>query len=401
MSLSSSTEKSSHRPASPAPMPWSPTSATQEILTSDHVLGSESDLPNSPGLMQRKGFEMQVFNDEQREVAHSEPTFRLSTSTLSPMQILFSRIEANDRGFIRQLLAKRSEQEKLGISPDAIDPESGRTPLTAALALGHLDLVVDLLTLGADAEKGDGQGRKPVTVAGNNLMAVMVLQFINLWRACGEPEEGDSEAGKHYQQLHTRIDPATGHTMLTWSICRHHDELTARLVRSSPDFRICNRHGFTALEAAITTGSVGSVATLLDAWPSLATKQHLEFFIKMVRRSVKKNRPMVLAQLLSFFRRRHDDQISKLEENSFHRLPSDASTQKEIYQSVLGIQSAKQPTIEKIMHQTRDDFLLTEDESRLLGLGKILAFAKQKELKKIVEIIHAHAKLPADAQAST
>lgn len=401
MSLSSSTEKPSYHPASPDPYPWSPTSATQEILTSDTVRGSESDLPDLPELKQKQGFEVQVFNDERLEVAHSEPVVRLSTSTPSPMQILFSCIKKNDRRFVQQLPVAASKQAKLGISPDAVDPESGRTPLTAALALGHLDLVVDLLMLGADAEKKDGQGRQPVAVAGNDSMAVMLLQFITLWRACGKPEEADSETGKTYQRLHTQIDPANGLTLLTWSICRHHDELTERLVNSGADFRICNGHGITALEVAITSGSVASVANLLDAWPALATEQHLKYFMNMVRRSVEKNRPMVLAQLLSFFRRRNDDRGGGPEENSFRQFPSDASTQKELYQSVLAIPSAKQPTIEKMMRRTPDHFLLTEEESRVLRLNKLAAFAKQREWNKIVEIIHAHAKLPADDQAST
>lgn len=391
-------------PVSPNPIPWSPTSATQALSNPGSFPASASDpaspQQNPPQMVPGHAFEVQVFNGGSPVISHSNPVLALSGSSLSPMKRLFLRIDANDREFVRQLPALRSKQMKREILLDEPDPASGSTPLTAALIRGHLDLAADLLLLGADPQLADARERVPVELAGTDSMGVMVLQFMSLQKMHGVPHMTGSKADRDYQQLLTKIDPYTGHTLLSWAISRRHHRLVERLLECGPDFRVYNRSVRTALEEACASGSLEAVALLLDAWPTLVSDMNRRYLADAIRVAAESNRPMVLAQLLSFFRTefrlRKVDKDTDLDESPWDQCSSDASTQNEVYRSFLGISSEKQATIEKIMRRTHDNFLLTEDESRLLGLNEILAFAKGKGLQKIVEIVHAHARLPAD-----
>ena len=108
---------------------------------------------------------------------------------------------------------------------------------------------------------------------------------------------------------------------------------------------------------------------------------------------------MVLAKLLSFFRDEYRFQQSSVSEsvddNPVNSVVPDPLTQKDVYSSFLG----SKPdfwNLTTLMYRTNDNFLLTEEESRLLKLNEIVAFAQQEGLQKIIEIIRAHAKLPDD-----
>lgn len=405
MNSSSSTEK--FRPPNPNAaelVMWSPTSATQGLSNPGSFPASESN-PASPRqkppqMVPGHAFEVQVFNGASSVISHSNPVLAVSDSSLPPMKRLFLRIDANDREFVRQLPALRSKQMKLGIFLDEPDPVSGRTPLTAALLRGHLDLAADLLLLGADPQLADARERVPVEIAGKDSMGAMVLQFMSLQQMHGVPHITGSKAERDFQQLLTKIDSHTGHTLLTWAISRRHHELVEQLLEGGPDFRVYNRFVRTALEEACASGSLEVVVLLLDAWPTLVSNMNRRYLTDAIRVAAESNRPMVLAQLLSFFRTefrlRKVDQDKELDENPLDKCSSDRSTQNEVYRSFLGVSPEKQPTIEKIMRRTHDNFLLTADESRLLRLNEIVAFAKEKRLQKIVEIIHAHARLPVD-----
>lgn len=389
---------------SPNPLLRSPTSATQGLSNPGSFPASESNPAsppqNPPQMVAGHAFEVQVFNGGSPVISHSNPVLAVSDSSLSPMKRLFLRIDANDREFVQQLPILRSKQMKLGIFLDEPDPASGSTPLTAALMRGHLDLAADLLLLDADPQLADAKERVPVELAGADSMGAMVLQFMSLQKMHGLPHMTGSKADRDYQQLLTKIDPHTGHTLLTWAISRRHQPLVERLIESGPDFRVYNRFVRTALEEACVSGSLWVVTLLLDAWPTLVSDMNRRYLTDAMRVAAESHRPMVLAQLLAFFRTefrlRKVDQDQDLDENPLDQCSSDASTQNDVYRSFLGSSPEKQATIEKIMRRTHDNFLLTEDESRLLGLNGIVAFAKEKELQKIVEIIRAHAKLPAD-----
>ncbi len=405
MSLSGSTEKSFHPSASPAPLPWSPTSATQGLSNPGSFPPSESTVapPRAKSAQVGPGqaFETTLFDSDMPIDSHSDPVLVAPNTSLSPMKQLLMRIDANDRQYVRQLPSHPADQLKIGIDLNAPDYASGRTPLTAALLKGHLDIAVDLLVLGADTQRRDAEERAPCELVACASMGAMVLQFVSLRKAHGAPSKTGSRVGKHYQELLTAIDPRTGHTLLTWAISRRHQTLVEWLLRSGPDFRIYNRFVRTALEEACVSGSLEVVSLLLDAWPDLVSDLNRRYLVDAIRTAAESNRPMAVAHLLSFFRQKHNAQGSESDKASSSRSSPDALAQKDLYQSFLGIRSAKQPTIEKIMHRTHDDFLLTEDESRLLELDKIVAFANQQKLTKVVEIIHAHAKLPADDSAST
>lgn len=405
MDSSGSTDSIRHPiPVPPNPMPWSPTSATQGLSNPGSFPASESNpaspRQNPPKMLPGHAFEVQVFDGSSPVTSHSNPVFAVGDSSLSPMKRFFLRIDANDREFVRQLPILRSKQMKLGIFLDEPDPASGSTPLTAALMRGHLDLAADLLLLGADPQLADAKERVPVELAGTDSMGAMLLQFMSLQEMHGIPHRTGSKAERDYQQLLARIDPHTGHTLLTWAISRRHQLLVERLLECGPEFRVYNRFVRTALEEACASGSLAAVALLLDAWPTLVSDMNRRYLTDAIRVAAESNRPMVLAQLLSFFRTefrlRQVDQDNEPDENPWDQCSSDASTQNEVYRSFLGSRPAKQATIEKIMRQTHDNFLLTEGESRLLGLSGIAAFAEKKGLQKIVEIVHAHARLPAD-----
>ncbi len=347
-----------------------------------------------------QGFEVRTFNIGSAIVEHTEPVLAVSDSHLPPMERLFSRIAKNDRPFVQQLPVTRKEQKKLGIFLDQADPASGRTPLTAALVRGHLDLAVDLLMRGASPSMVDSIGRSPEAIAGADTMATMVLRFMILYSEQSTPRSSASVVNKDLQKLLTQIDRDTGQTLLTWAIGQRHQKLVESLVSSGADLRVSNRFGRAAVEEACVSGSLTTLSYLLSAWPTLASDLNREYLIAAICAAALANRPMALAQLLSFFRaefrlRRESDADSE-DLHPLDPISSDPLTQQDVYRSFLGAQAAHTASLDVMMRRAHDNFLLTEKESQLLELDGVVAFSREKKLMKIVEIIHAHAKLPAE-----
>ncbi len=411
MDLSRSTETSRDLfPLPSDPHPWSPTSATQGLSNPGSFPASESKEPlspmsKSPAVVPGSAFEVQVFNDSSQLASqinaqidsHSEPVFVVADAWMPPMQRLFSRIHKNDREFIQQLPALRAKQMKRGIHLNDADPVSGNTPLTAALKQGHLGLAVDLLMLGADPTRVDSNGRMPVAVAGADSMGSMVLHFMTVCKDRGTQCLTESEADEALEELLDKIDDHTGHSLLTWAISQCHDRLVERLLKRGADLALRNRFGLNALEQACTTGSLATVSRLLDSWPKLVSDSQRHYLVDAIWVAAKANRPMVIAELLSFFRfefrSQQVDPNEAWDESPLDRITSKASTQRDAYAWFLGAQPEKQPTLENILRRTHDNFLLTTEESRCLGLNQTIAFAQQNGLQKIIDIIHAHAKL--------
>lgn len=434
MDSTSSTDKNPHPFVPAAPFALSPTSVTQGLSNPGSFPATESDSNSapskSPRMLSGHAFEVRTFTGDAEILTYSQPVIVLSDAHLSPMERLFSRIQKNDREFVQKLPLRLDEREALGIFLDKPDPVSGYTPLTFALSRGHLEVAIDLLILGAHPKRVDGNGRKPEAAFGTGSMGSMVVQFMILWNRYGKPRTLNSDEWRKYKPVLTKIDVHTGHTLTTWAVSRCHDALLERLMNTEPDFRVRNRFGRNVLEEACVSGSLSAVSRVLEAWPALASRFSRQFLIDAIRIAAEKNRPMVVAQLLSFFRtayrQQEGDPTGEWEENVWEQARSEASadqgaglkcqaicsgnqqlqeanltrtresTQEDAYRLFLGSPPEKQPTLEKIMYRTHDNFLLTEEESHLLDLKEIVVLAKKKQLKKVVEIIHAHAKLPAD-----
>lgn len=412
MDSSSSTDRALYPPLNSPPVylhspsfPASPTSATQGLSHPGSFPASETQGPGSPKakppqLMQKSSFEVQLFNAESVITQHSNPVTSTSEAWLSPMEELFKRIEAGDRKSVQQLPAGSAKQKKIGIFIDEANVKSGRTLLTAALIRGHLDIVVDLLMLGADPRVADRHGRAPKEIAGATSMADIVLQFMIIWRKHGEPGKLGSATDRKYQDLLAKIDLGTGHNLLTWAISQDHAKLVALLIDSGADFRVCNRFGRSALAEACASGRLAIVSAILDRWPTLASDLNRHYLIAALRSAAEANRPMVLAQLLAFFRDecrlQHFDESDAPDENPLDIITSNPQNQQDSYFFILGSKPRSSATFEEMKRRTTDNWRLTPEESRLLELPKILAYAENHDLTKIVDIIHAHARLPDD-----
>jgi hypothetical protein len=225
----------------------------------------------------------------------------------------------------------------------------------------------------------------------------MVEEFMSLWKKKGKPNSAKSPVAKKYHTMLTKINHDTGHTLLTWAVSHNKCELVSLLAKCGADIRVCNRFGRTALEEACLYGELESVSLLLDIWPELSTDAYRDYFIAAIKSAAKVDRPMVLAQLLTFFRDEYrflQCPVSNDEENNpFNPVSSDPLTQQDVYRTFFG-GKADSWNLATLMHRTNDNFLLTEEESRMLKLNEIVVFAQQKGVQKIVDIIHAHAKLP-------
>ena len=388
MHSSSSSEHISHQPN----VSWvtvSPVSATQALST---------NLQSLPLMVPGQAFEMWTFNVDETPVAHGEPVLTSRHSLLPTMQSFFVRIGKNDREFLQQLPAGAKQQKKLGIYLDQCDPETGCTPLTAALTRGHLDLAVDLMSLGASPTTKDLFGRMPEAVPVADGMAAMVMHFMVLHEGQDGPRSTAPTADQTLRKLLTKIDVVTGHTLLTWAISRRHDHLVGLLIDSGADFRVANRFGRTALEEACSSGSTATVSRLLESWAELGLEKTLEHLVSAMLCAVTADRPMVLAQLMSFFRDEFRIQRLNLTEdaddNPLDPVSSNALVEKAAFATFLGSPQSSIASLATLMDRTTDHFMLTEEESSLLRLNEIVAIAKQKQQQKIIEIIHAHAKLP-------
>lgn len=313
-----------------------------------------------------QGFEVRTFNIGSSIIEHTPPVLAASDSHLPPMERLFSRIAKNDRPFVQQLPVTRKEQKKLGIFLDQADPASGRTPLTAALIRGHLDLAVDLLMRGADSSIVDSIGRSPEAIAGADTMATMVLRFMVLYDNQSTPRSSASLVDKDLQKLLTQIDRDTGQTLLTWAVGQRHEQFVEQLVSSGADLRVCNRFGRAPLEEACMSGSLTTLSYLLEAWPTLASDLNRDYLIAAIRAAAVADRPMALAQMLSFFREefrlRQEGDADSEDLNPMDPISSRQLTQQDVYRSFLGAQSESCASMDMMMRRTHDKFLLTERE---------------------------------------
>ncbi len=387
----------------------SPTSAEQKLSNPDGAPApkSNSAVP-TPVVKSLKGFETQTFNIANSYLSHNSPILKNADGRSAPMQKFFERIEKNDRQYVQQLPSAYREREHLGIFIDHCHVTTGLTPLTAALQHGHIDLAVDLLLLGADPSVVDRNGRSPQQIASRDDMASMVIQFFQLSESLIDASSSgtSSKPGvkKDLNKLLIKIDIKTCHTLLTWSISKHHDELVEQLIDSGADIRVANRFCRDALEEACVSGSIATVCLLLDTLIRQELELELAQLIACMLRATNANRPMVLARLLSFFRDefrlRKIDAPEVLEENPLNPIVSIPSTQQDAYRWFLISEPVPPASLDTLMHRTSNNFVLTKEESQQLRLNEIVAFAKDRGLNKIVEIIHAHARLPEDTSGS-
>ena len=398
---------SSHLPSA---SPISPTSRTQSLLSPGTFSASESPAVDSPTLKPPvmtprvvpsttlgHAFELKTFNIQEDVNVHSEPKVMPRELVGSPMEKLFQKIKQNDRIFIQQLprnLFGQAKQEFF-IDKASSSADGGYTPLTLALTLGHLDLAVDLLLIGASTNVADAQKRQPLRIVPNDSMAKMIITFMVL--ETNEAKSRTSKSNHHgeYKKLLTQIDPASGYTLLTWAIRHRHPELVRKLINAGADFRVYNRSGRAAFEEACAFGCMETLSLLLDAWPEVVLDQYREHLIAGIESAIRTNRRMVVAELLSFFRTefrylyKSASTISRYDKEP--KVPSNPVVEEEAFRLFLGAKPERKTSVAHLMKQTSDTFLLTTEESRLLQLNKMTALAQKRSLPEIVEIIHAHA----------
>ena len=398
---------SSHLPSA---SPISPTSRTQSLLSPGSFPASESPVVDSPTLKTPvmtprevpsttlgHAFELTLFSTQEDTCIHSEPKVKATKLVCSPMEKLFQKIKQNDRIFIQKLPPDRLEQTEQGFFIDQASSSTlgGFTPLTLALTLGHLDLAVDLLLIGASTNVADAQKRQPLRIVANDSMAKMIITFMVL--EANESKSSSTNSNQHgeYQKLLTQIDPQSGHTLLTWAIRYRHPKLVEKLINAGADFRVNNRFGRAAFEEACAFGCMETLSLLLDAWPEVVVDQYREHLIAGIESALRANRRMVVAELLSFFRTefrflyKSASTISRYDKEP--KMPPNPVAEEEAFRFFLGAKPERKTSVTHLMKQTSDTFLLTTEESRLLQLNKMIALAQKRSLPEIVEIIHAHA----------
>jgi hypothetical protein len=342
-------------------------------------------------------FELKTFNIQEDVNVHSEPKVMPRELVGSPMEKLFQKIKQNDRIFIQKLPADRLEQTEQGFFIDQASSSAhgGFTPLTLALTLGHLDLVVDLLLIGASTNVADAQTRQPLRIVDNDSMAKMIIMFMALKATEAKSRKSKSNHHGEYQKLLTQIDPDSGYTLLTWAIRYRHPELVRKLINAGADFRVYNRFARAAFEEACAFGCMETLSVLLDEWPEVVTDENRGYLIAGIESAIRTNRRMVVAELLSFFRTvfRHlyksASTVSKFDREP--KVPPNPVAKEEAFRLFLGAKPERKTSVAYLMKQTSDTFLLTAEESRLLQLNKMVALAQKRSLPEIVEIIHAHA----------
>ena len=399
----------------PSASPISPTSKTQSLLSPGSFPASESPVIESPisktpVMTQREvpsttlghAFELTLFSTQEDACIHSEPKVKATKLVYSPMEKLFQKIKQNDRIFIQNLPPDRLEQTEQGFFIDQASSSTlgGFTPLTLALTLGHFDLAVDLLLIGASTNVADAQTRQPLRIVANDSMAKMIIRFMVL--ETNEVNSRKSKSNHHgdYQKLLTQIDPQSGHTLLTWAIRYRHPKLVEKLINAGADFRVFNRFGRAAFEEACAFGCMETLSLLLDAWSEVVVDQYREHLIAGIESAIRSNRRMVVAELLSFFRTefRHlyksASTISRYDKEP--KMPPNPVVEEEAFRLFLGAKPERKTSVAHLMKQTSDTFLLTPEESRLLQLNKMIALAQKRSLPEIVEIIHAHATISDD-----
>ena len=407
---------SSHLPSA---SPLSPTSKTQSLLSPGTFSASESPAVDSPTLKPPvmtprvvpsttlgHAFELKTFNIQEDVNVHSEPKVMPRELVGSPMETLFQKIKQNDRIFIQQLprnLFGQAKQEFF-IDKASSSADGGYTPLTLALTLGHLDLAVDLLLLGASTCVADAQTRQPLRIVPNDSMAKLIITFMVLQTNEVKSYSTKSNQQGEYQKLLTQIDPKSGHTLLTCAINYRHPKLVQKLINAGADFRVCNRFGRAAFEEACAFGCLETLSVLLDEWPEVVTDENREYLIAGIKSAIMANRRMVVAELLSFFRAEFRYRYKSAPLVSGYdrepKLPPNPVAEEEAFRLFLGATPERKTSIAHLMSQASNSLLLTAGESRLLRLDKMVALAQTRSLPEIVEIIHAHAIISDDDKHS-
>lgn len=396
MSSSISSEHIRHQPnafgVSGAPIPV-PLTEFQRVSRPSTKIPPPPPLPT---MVPRQGFEVRQFNADDQPVVHDKPRLTPRTPKLPTAAELFARIRANDREFVQQLSAFAGKQPDFSRLLEYPDTKTGRTPLTTAIDSGHLDLAVDLMMLGASPSAEDFRGNAPVEIVAGSGMPMMLMQFM-LWHE----KQGAPSARPADQQLQKQldaIDSETGHTLLTWAIAQRHDALVELLIDSGADVRTNNKHKRDALQEACTSGSVATVCRLLQGWTEPGAELRPQEVVAAIGCAVRADRHMVLAQLLSFFRDeyrfRQGGLPSAADENPLNPVTPNPMMQRDAYGLFFGTRHASSATMDVLIHRTSDNFLLTENESLLLHLDKIVVWAGKENKTKIVEVIHAHARIP-------
>ena len=399
----------------PSASPISPTSKTQSLLSPGSFPASESPVVDSPTLKPPvmtpgevpsktlgHAFELTIFSTQEDACIHSEPKVKATELVCSPMEKLFQKIKQNDRIFIQKLPPDRLEQIEQGFFIDQASSSAlgGFTPLTLALTLGHLDLAVDLLLLGASIHVADAQTRQPLRIIANDSMAKLIITFMVLETNEAKSRKAKSRKSKsshrgEYQKLLTQIDHQSGHTLLTWAIRYRHPKLVERLINAGADFRVYNRFGRAAFEEACAFGCMETLSLLLDAWPEVVVDQYREHLIAGIESAIVTNRRMVVAELLSFFRTafryvyKSASTVSSYDKEP--KVPPNPVAEEEAFRLFLGAKPERTTSVAHLIKQTSDTFLLAADESRLLQLSRMVALAQKRSLPEIVEIIRAHA----------
>ena len=393
----------------PSASPISPTSKTQSLFSHGSFPASESPVVDSPTLKPPvmtpgevpsttlgHAFELTMFSTQEDACIHDEPKVRTRALVCSPMEKLFQKIKQNDRIFIQKLPPDRLEQTEQGFFIDQASSSAlgGFTPLTLALTLGHLDLAVDLLLLGASTDVADAI-RRPLSIVASDSMAKMIIKFMALETNKAKSHGTKSNQHGEYQKLLTQIDHVSGYTLLTWAIKHRHPKLVEKLINVGADFRVHNRFGRAAFEEACAFGCMETLSVLLDAWPEVVLEKHRKYLIAGIESAIMANRRMVVAELLSFFRAEfrylYKSTSTFPSYDKEPKVPPNPVAEEEALRLFLGAKPHRETSAAHLMKQASNTLLLTADESRLLQLNKMVALAQKQSLPKIVEIIHAHA----------
>lgn len=316
---------------------------------------------------------------------------------------LFESVITGNRSIFAHLPAQKRAQLSWGIDINWQDRQTGRTPLTLALAEGEWDIAVELLSFGADPDLLDGAHAAPRELA--SPMCRMILQFFS-WST--QKQSADWSVGKEavLRELLSNRDSVDGHTMLTWAAGRRHDKLACMLIGAGAGFGLASARGEGPLEEACRTGSLSLVIFMLDAWPDLVTTHVGRAYFRLaLRAAIEAKRPAVVSEMLSAFRRiyRADGKPPVAEDmlDLKEVIPRDRLCEEQAYQVFFGSQTTTTFVFATALPRTRDDCLLTPDECELLKLHEMEMLAVKKGYAKVLEVIEANYKLASGIPRAT
>jgi ankyrin repeat protein len=309
------------------------------------------------------------------------------------MHSLFENIRTGRLARIDELPNTSEELRNSGIYLNQIHPQTLCTPLTTALKYKQTAIAITLLILGADPLCTDGNKTKPSSIA--SPLCMMVIRFFEL-RSKPEARVKKTKESGLLRLLFAKVEPDSGHTLLSWAICEGHDKLVELLVASGADFEDRNAVDMAPLEIAVRCGSMQAINSMLSAWPHLVEHINLPHLIEAIYVAAQTNRPALVGQLISFFRLWHrayrDTRPEREQEDSWPSAQPNPDGEQEAYQFFLSGKSSSSFTIAQVMHRTRDDCLLTDHEASLLQLHKVEWLSLQLGFKKVLEMVRAHIK---------